>query len=461
MLVNGFRPGRMTRAAYLCGFMAGFDSTSQFFVFPDIRDQLADGDTASASWILTIAGIVGSVTLLQAGRLGDRFGHNRVLIGATATFATGSLLASIAPSLGLLIAARGLQAAGFAALGVSSISVIVRDTPTGRLATVIGSWGFWTALSGIAGPILSAVLIDAASWRWVFAFEVVAAVLLLLVALPGWGRARVARATSSIDYVGTVSVAIGLAMVVLALLEGNDWGWLSIRTIGVLSGGLVVVAIVVMRSQSHADPVIPLDPFRHRAFVAAALTQSIATLGFFAMWLALLSYMTDVWDYSVLRAGLLLTLMPGGMAVLSKRVGKYCDEHGFRNVVVGGGIVTAAGFAATALLVDAEPSLLFMLPAVLSAGVGMATMLPPTSSAATRTLAEHQVGTGTAMLQTLSRLAGGLGPAVVVALLGTGSTGDPATHRLTIWLIVICGAFAAILGSGLRDQAPSPSPQRS
>lgn len=441
----------MTRAAYLCGFLAGFDSTSQFFVFPDIRAQLADGDISSASWILTIAGIVGSVSLLQAGRLCDRFGHNRVLIGAAVLFGTGSFLAAISPTLVLLVAARGLQAGGVASLGVSSISVIVRDTPAGRLASVLGNWGFWTALSGIAGPIVAALLVDLASWRWVFAGEVIVAAALVVLARPGWHQMRPKLIPAGIDALGTLLVAAGLALVVVSLLEGNDWGWLTSRTFGVLLAGLVFIASVVVRSRKHVDPVIPLEPFHNKDFVVAALTQSIATLGFFAMWLSLLTYMTEVWDYSVLRAGLLLTMMPGGMAVIARGVGRYCDEHGFRGVVTGGALVTAIGFATTALLVDSEPRVAFMLPAILTAGVGMATVLPPTSTAATRTLASHQVGTGTAIMQTLGKVAGGLGPAIVVALLGTGESGDPAVHRLTIWLIVVTSVIAAMLGLGLAN----------
>lgn len=443
----------MTKAAYLCGFVAGFDSTSQFFVFGSIRDQLAGGDISSASWILTIAGIVGSVALLQAGRLCDRFGHNRVLVGAAFLMGFGSLLAAVAPTLALLVAARGIQAAAYASLGVSSISILVRDTPTERLASALGSWGFWTALSGVSGPIVSSLLDQELSWRWVFALEALIAVVLIALAWPGWHQMLPRKEVSSVDVIGTVLVAGGLALVVLALLEGNDWGWLSLRTLGAAAVGLGLVAVVVARSRTHPDPVIPLEPFRNRGFVVGALAQSVATLGFFAMWLALLQYMTEVWDYSVFRSGLLLTMMPGGMAVISKAVGRYCDQRGFRRVVVAGALITATGFSATALLIDSEPRVPLILPAILTAGVGMAMVLPPTSTAATRTLLAHQVGTGTAIMQTLSRVAGGLGPAAVVALLGTGVAGDPAVHRLSIWLVVVTMLVAAGLAANLRDDA--------
>ena len=440
----------MTRAAFLCGFAAGFDSTSQFFVFPDIRDGIANGDTAAASWTLTIAGIVGAVALLQAGRLCDRFGHDRVLIGAAALFGLGSVLATLAPTIFLLVVARGFQAAGLASLGVSSISVIVRDTPPAMLASVLGSWGMWTAFSGVTGPSIASSLVEVLSWRWLYALEVVVAAAVVWAALPGWQRARPARKTSAVDVLGTFLVAVGLALVVLALLEGNDWGWASVRTVASLLGGLVLIALVVVRSSRHPDPVIPLEPFQNSGFVVAVLTQAIATLGFFGMWLSLLTYMTEVWDYSVIKSGLLLSLMPGGMAVLSVPVGRYCDRNGVRSVIIAGAAIVTTGWAVTALWVGEEPQVIRVLPAILTAWHRHGTILPPTSGAASRTLAEHQVGTGTAIMHTLNRIAGGLGPAVVVALLGTGVSGNPTTHRLTIWLVAVTSALAGLIALGLK-----------
>lgn len=439
----------MTRAAYLCGYLAGLDSTSQFFVFPEIRTSLADGDTAAASWTLTIAGIVGAVALLQAGRLCDRFGHDRVLIGAAGVVMAGSMLAVAAPTLLVLVIARGVQAAGLASLGVSSISVIVRDTPTAKLATVLGAWGFWTALSGVSGPLFASVLIGLLSWRWLYLVEVLVAATVVWAASPGWSRPRPGWARSRVDVLGTTLVAVGLALVVLALLEGNDWGWASAQTAGALAGGAALLAFVVRRSRHHDDPVVPLEPFRTGGFVTATLTQSLATVGFFAMWLAMLTYMTEVWDYTLVRAGLLLTMMPGGMALTSRQVGRYVDKHGPRGVVLGGCGLVSFGFATTALLVDAEPRAVLMLPAILSAGPGMSTILLPTTRAATRVLAEHQLGAGTALLQTLGKVAGGLGPAAVVALLGSGISGDPATHRLAIWLVVATMVAAGLVAFNL------------
>ncbi len=315
------RPPRLLWAAYLSGFVAGLDATSQFFVFPSIRDGLANGDAASASWILTVSGIVGAAILLQAGRLADRFGHDRVLVGGAVVFLVCTAIAAAAPTLLVLVLARAGQSAGLAGIGVSSIAIIVRDTPSGQLATALGTWGFWTSLSGVLGPVLTSTLVEVASWRLLFVAEIPFLVLLVVFALPGWSRPHTVVATARIDYVGMVLAVGGLAAVVLALLKGNAWGWGSAATLGSLVAGVAAVAVVVARSRGTEDGTIPLHVFSNRAYDLSFVTGLVANVAFFGMWLAGLQFMTQVWDFSVLQAGLLLTLMPATMSLLAVRGG--------------------------------------------------------------------------------------------------------------------------------------------
>ena len=439
----------------MSGFAAGLDATSAFFIFPAVRDGLAGGDAAAASWLLTIVGIVSAAVLLQAGRLADRFGHNRILVVSSAAATCGALLAVAAPNLELLVIAKGIQSGALAGIGVSSIAILVREAPTTRLATAMGVWAFWTATSGVVGPILSSALAETVSWRLVFVAVAAVTTMVTVLAWPGWGDAFPRRDRAAIDWPGTLAAMAGLSLLVLALLEGNDWGWSSPRTIAGLVVSLALLGLVVLRSRDHPDPTIPLQVFRHRNFALSAVIGLVANIAFFGMWLALLSYATDVWNRGLIATGLLLTLMPGTMSVFARLSGRLGDAHGVRGVMTTGAIVFSVGFAVVALTVGATERTALLLPAVITAGIGMATVLPNATTAGTATLDPLLVGTGTAMIQTCHRVGGSLGSALVVVLLDAGTVGDPATHRRTLWMIAAIGLLVAALSAGLSESRRS------
>lgn len=437
------------RAALVSGFVSGLDATSQFFVFPEIRDTLAGGDAALASWILTVPGIVGAAILLQAGRLADRYGRNRVLIVGAGLYAVFTLVAVVAPNIEILVLARALQAAGLAALGVASVAVIVAETEPSKLAGALGLWGTITAVSGVVGPPMSAALVDAVSWRWAFGAQIPFAVLILLLALPAWGGDDAVFTSTKVDYLGMAMAVAGLASVVLSLLEAGDWGWTSTKTLGVFALGVLLVALVALRSRGHEDPVLPLELFRSQPFSISIVIGFISAIGFYAMWLALLSWMTELWDYKVISAGLILTLMPGTMMLLSAWSGRLIDRIGFRPIMTVGALLFAAGFGLGAAALGEEPRPALMVVVAISAGIGMATVFPSTTAAGSRTLPPHRVATGTALLQTVQRMGGGLGPALVVTILESQRRGALGAHRATVLMIAGIGVAIAMLCASL------------
>ena len=442
---------RLLWATLLCGFIAGFDSTSTFIIFPAIRSSLGNGDTAATTWILTIVGIVSAAVLLQAGHLADRYGHNRIMITSAGASVAGSLLSAVSPNLLLLVMGRGLQAAALAGLGVSSIAIIVRETESGLLATAMGRWAFWTATAGVLGPVLSSIFVEYASWRVLFLSVIPISALVIYLGIPYWNSDHRSTEKSKIDYLGTFAAMLGISLFVLALLEGNDWGWGSPQTICSFAGGFLLVALVVMRSKTHESPVLPLHVFTNNTFVLSAMIGFISSLMFFGMWLALLSYAIDVWGYSPMKTGLLLTVMPGSMVFIAQPAGRFADRNGFRGVMAGGAIVFTLGFFATNLLAGDSPSIPVMFPALVAAGIGMATILSNTTAVGTQELEPSLVGTGTAILQTAYRIGGSLGSAVVAAILESGRIGTVGTHKWSIWAIIISGIITALLCSFIKE----------
>lgn len=440
-----WRRSRLLSATYICGFVAGFDSTSTFILFPAIRTSLGNGDTASTTWILTIVGIVSAAVLLQAGHLADRFGHNRIMITSAGMSVLGSILSALAPNLLILVAGRGFQAAALAGLGVSSIAIIVRETREGVLATALGRWAVWTAVAGVSGPIFSSIFVEYASWRFLFLTVVPISALIIYLGSPSWKKDHIIIERKRVDITGTVAAMGGIALVVLALLEGNGWEWLSLKTILSFVAGLSLILFVILRSKVHVSPVVPLHLFSNKRFVLMVVIGFTSSLMFFGMWLALLSYAIDVWGFSLIKTGLLLTIMPGTMTLIAFPAGRFADNHGFRGVMVIGSLLFTIGFTVTASSVSSEPSIIVMLPAVVAAGIGMATVLGNTTAAGTQNLDSNLVGTGTAILQTSYRIGGSLGSAIVAAILDSGTIGSPKTHEWSIWAIVFSGVITCLL----------------
>ena len=448
---------RLLWATLICGFIAGFDSTSTFILFPAIRSSLGNGDTAATTWILTIVGIVSAAVLLQAGHLADRYGHNRIMITSAGASVAGSMLSAVSPNLFLLVAGRGLQAAALAGLGVSSIAIIVRETEPGFLATAMGRWAFWTATAGVSGPVLSSIFVEYASWRVLFLSVIPISALVMHLGVPYWNTDHRSTQKAKIDYLGTFAAMVGISLFVLALLEGNDWGWASLQTCISFVGGFLFIGVVVRRSKTHESPVLPLHVFANHTFVLSAVIGFISSLMFFGMWLALLSYAIDVWDFSPMRTGLLLTVMPGSMIFIAQPAGRFADRNGFRGVMTGGAIIFTIGFLVTNLAIEDSPSILSMLPALVAAGIGMATILSNTTAVGTQELEPSLVGTGTAILQTGYRIGGSLGSAVVAAILESGTIGAVTTHKWSIGAIIIAGAITGILCSSIKKKSNLPS----
>jgi MFS family permease len=446
---------RMKIAALIGGAVAGFDASSSFFLYPAVRDSIAHGNASSASWFLTVSGIVGAAVLLQAGRLADRYGHHRLFVVGGSGFAIATLLAVVAPTLPLLIAARALQAASLAIIGPSSVAIIVAVSAPERRAADLGLFAAATGAMGMFGPVVTALLIKATSWRIPMLVMIPIILVGVLFAWPGWSVERASdREPAPLDVVGGVAVMVGLGVLVAAVVKGNAWGWLSARTttLGAISVALLVAA--VWRARHHADPAVPLDLFLYRSLRVGGALGFVASFAFFAHWLALMNYMTGVWRYSATRSGIWLTLMPAMMMVFGVAAGKAADRVGFRRVMVPTALFYTLGFGGFALKGTATPNLAVLFVGVFAAGVGMAGVWPLLASVGTRGLPPDRMATGAALLQTVQRVGGSLGSAAVVVVL-EGSGADVARHMRPMWMLAGSGIVLVIIAAVfVGDRAP-------
>ena len=226
-------------------FMVFLDTQILFVAFGDIERSFPDVSTNAMSWVLSGYTLAFAALLVPAGRLADRWGRKRVFIGGLALFTVASAMCGLAPTAGLLIAARILQAVGAAAITPTSLALVLRATPRERVPIAVAVWGSMGAVAAAFGPTLGGLLVDAAGWRWVFFLNLPVCVVAIVLGRRVLVESKEADPGPFPDLVGSALLALGVGAVSLALVQSEDWGWVDARTIGSIVVGLVLTALFV------------------------------------------------------------------------------------------------------------------------------------------------------------------------------------------------------------------------
>ncbi|HVB92788.1 MAG TPA: DHA2 family efflux MFS transporter permease subunit [Acidimicrobiales bacterium] len=446
---RGDRSGRGRALVFavtaLGAFMVSLDLSIVNVAFPALERTFPHDSRAALAWVITGYSIVFGSLLVTAGRTADRLGSRRLFFGGLAVFSLGSALCGLAPTATLLIAGRLIQGGGAAAMLPASLALLLGAFPTERRSQVVALWGGVGALAVATGPSLGAGLISAGGWRLVFYVNLPIAAIAWLV-----GR-RVLTGTSPAgthgtpDYLGVGLVSLGLASLVLAISEGPSWGWTSGQIIGLVLIAVVLVAAFVRRSSRHPYPVLDLSLFSARSFSVANAATLLYAMGFFAMLLGNILFLTSVWHYSILRAGLAVTPGPLVVAAVSAPAGRLAARIGFRPVLLVGFSVFVGGLLLYALGVGLAPAYVSeWLPATLITGLGIGLTFPVLSAAAVSSLHHQRFAVGSAVNQTARQIGGAFGVAVLVVILGAPHSDAAAlTSFRHLWLYAATMALAA------------------
>jgi EmrB/QacA subfamily drug resistance transporter len=369
------------------------------------------------------------------------------LAGSTA-FTLASLVCAVAPSPWLLVAARVLQAGGGAALIPASLALVLRASPPERIPVTLAIWGAMGAVAGAVGPTLGAAVVEAGGWRWVFVLNLPIGILTVVAGR----RVLVESSDPSTPLPAPFGVALIVAasgLVALGLVQSDEWGWADARTVAAIVAGFVVLAAFVAHQRRTPAPAIDLALFgigNYRWGNVASFTFGIV---FSAMFLSSILFLTEVWGYSILRAGFAVAPGPALVAVLAPRIGRLAGRIGQRPLLVAGGLVFAAGGVVRLTQLGADPAYVAdYLPSMLLSGVGVALCLPQLSSVIGQALPQNRLGVGGAANQAVRQFGGTFGVALAVAFVGQpAGLADALTRFDRVWWLLVVGALATSIAS--------------
>ena len=431
---------------------------------PKIAKDFGSAGLGDLSWVLNAYAIVYAALLVVFGRLADRFPREHGFLVGIAVFTVASALCAAANDTLELVIFRIVQAAGAALMTPTSLSMVLA-TSSGE--TRDNNVRIWTAIGGLMaalGPVVGGLLV-AISWRWVFVINtpIGAAVLLL-----GWRRLPHVRG-ERIPYPDTLGAALvtaAVALLTLGLVKGDEWGWASTRTVGVLVGSVAVTGLFVLHCLRARNPLLDPDLFKRRSFTGASVVMTLYSVAFGAFLLSLVLWDQNVWHWSALQTG--LAIAPGPFVVLPTTL-----LIGERLIVrVGSGVVIAIGaslFAAGAvwfaLFAGAKPDYFAdIFPGLVGAGVGVGLVLPTVMASATSELPPENFATGSAVVNMLRQVGLAIGVAILVAVLGTPHTRPAVLDAFDrSWLVsgafAAAGALASLVILGVRRTPAFPAPK--
>jgi EmrB/QacA subfamily drug resistance transporter len=422
------RTKRLTLLACILGSgIVLLDGSVVNVALPTIQRALGGG-LAAQQWIVNGYLLTLGSLILIGGSLGDLYGERRVFALGVSGFGVASLGCALAPTIGVLVAARAVQGVAGALLVPSSLAVIVNTFEQSERGKAIGTWTAWGAIAGVLGPLTGGELLALASWRWIFLINlplVIVCVWLIQTAIPASKpRAEHAR---RIDFTGAALCAGGLGGPVFALIEQPRLGWSSPAVLGPLIAGVGLFALFTLFESRARDPMLPLGLFRRRNFAAGNVETFSMYAGLSILFFFLVLFLQQIGGYSPLDSGLATLPATIIMFLASRRFGALADRYGPRLFMGAGPLVAAAGlllFQRTGVRAEYVSE---VLPALLVFSLGLSMTVAPLT-AAVLAGAEREAGIASGVNNAVARVAGLLGTATVGAAISSAFSSSLDSH---------------------------------
>lgn len=412
-------PRRWAALYVLClgDLMIVLDSSIVNVALPSIQNDLGFSQSALAwvvnAYLLTFGGF-----LLLSGRLGDLLGNRRVFLTGVVSFTVASVLCGLAPTAELLVVGRAVQGLGGAAVSAVALSLIMGlfADPAER-ARAMGVFGFVMSGGGAVGVLLGGVLTGLFSWHWIFLVNVPVGIAVWFAARRVLPADETVEEPGRLDVPGAVLVTAALMVSVYAVVGGNDHGWLSARTLGLLALGVVLLVAFVAREASAAHPLVPLRMFALRNVAVSQVVGVLWAAAMFAWFFLAALYLQQTLRYDALQVGLAFVPTSVVMAWCSLRLSdRLVLRFGVRTPLVAGLLLAATSLALFARAPQDGTFLLDVLPSMLLLGLGAGIAFNPVLLAAMGDVEPHESGLASGLVNTSFMMGGALGLAVLVAV---------------------------------------------
>jgi EmrB/QacA subfamily drug resistance transporter len=416
--------GGVLAAACVSALVVNANTSAVTILLPSISEDV-DAPVAQLQWAITGYSLVGAAVIVTSGALGDVLGRRKVFLAGLALFVACCVLIALSTSAAGVIVGRMIQGASGAtilACGMSLLSVAASGAGQMKAVTL---WGAASAAGGALGPLVGGVLVDTTGWQGLFWIDAAIAAACIPLTLATVKESRDPTRSSSIDWAGTVLVALIFAPVVLALSKGNDWGWASLATVGCFAISIVATLLFVYVEKRASAPLVDLQLLRNRVLVGATLAILIVagTINGLMYVLSLYFQNPAALDLSAFEAGLATLPAAAGMIAITPAITPLAGKIGAGRAVALGFVLATAGFAALAFVQSDWNYVWFVAPLlVLAVGLGMAN--GPASSGSTSSVSPDQVGAAAG----ISNMARYVGAAVAVAAVATVNNAVTDNH---------------------------------
>ena len=418
-------PARHKRLALLACILGstvvGIDGSAIGVALPAIRGELGGGlagqQWAANAYLLTLGSL-----LLLGGSLGDAYGERRIFTLGLVGFGVTSLICAAAPTIEILIAGRALQGAAGALLIPAALAVIVSVFEADERSRAIGTWAAWSGIGAALGPLVGGQLVDAASWRWVFALNVplVALTIALIVRAIPAAEGRRAR----LDVVGSVLCVAGLSGVTFGLIQQPIAGWAAASVLGPLAVGVTIFVAFVAYERRVPAPLVPLELFNRRNFALGNAQTLVLYAGMALLFFYVVIFVQQVAGWTALEAGLSLVPVTIVMMLAASRFGALADRYGPRAFTVAGPLVMGLGLLLL-LRLDRDVSYVGeLLPAVTVFALGLSIVVAPQTAVVLADAEERNAGAASGVNNAIGRIAALLGVAGFGLVIATGFSAE-------------------------------------
>jgi EmrB/QacA subfamily drug resistance transporter len=407
-------------------FMVVLDNLVVNVALPSIRRDLG-ASIQALEWTVNAYVLAYAVLLMTGAALGDRFGRKRMFMGGIALFTVASAASALAPTVGLLIAARAAQGIGAAIVTPLTLTLLAEAFPPERRGMALG---IWSGISGVAvalGPLVGGAVVQAASWHWIFWINVPIGLALVPLAAARLTESR--GAVRKLDLQGLALGSSGLFGIVYGLVRSQSLGWTSAEVLIALAGGLALVVAFVRYELRASEPMLPMSFFADRGFAVTNAVSLAMYFGMFGSIFFLTQFLQNVLHNTPLQAGVKLLVWTGATMVVSPLAGFFSERYGSRPFMVAGLGLQAIALGWLASLASTSQTYASMVGPFILAGAGMALVFAPAANAVLSAVRTEQAGQASGATNAIRELGGVLGIAVLATVFTShGSYASPQAY---------------------------------